>query len=90
MFLLQKYVTLFEFHLQVDMLMAFENMILRARILKSERRQDHAIFIQSQDQLQAWHISESKMLPATPSGGKGTERSAENTALGQNQKRGRH
>lgn len=82
MFLLQKYVTLFEFHLQLDMLISFENMILRARILKSKRRQDHAIFIQSQDQLQAWHISESKMLPATPSGGERKRKKCREYSLG--------
>ena len=70
MFLLQKYVTFFEFHLQLDMLIYFENMILRAPILKCKRRQEHAIFIQSQDQLQAWHKSDSNMLPATPLGEK--------------------
>ena len=82
MFLLQKYVTLFEFHLQLDMLISSENMILRAWLLKSKRPQEHAIFIQSQDQLQAWHMSESKMLPGTPSGER-NRKSAENTALGQ-------
>lgn len=89
MFLLQKSVTLFEFHLQLDMLISFENIILHDCFSNPKDHRNMLFSYKAKISCKLGTCLRAKCSQLLHRE-KGIERSAENTALGQNQKRGRH